>query len=460
MDIYKIKYLKYKNKYLNFKNTINSKSLRGGSKNTTEIQHEITTNVPPEITSKIPNILWAIWLDFKNCSDGSLENNNILFFINNINRIHSTNWEVNIITSWDVLLNKINNNIDITQVLNNEYISPAHKSDLLRYYLLKIYGGFWIDITTYCLTSIDNMISLINKNNKNNISFLCYYTLIDDVTDWIFKSTAPLYEYTDYNDRIIKWAPNKKKFISLKKTQKLYIMPENYFIGAIKDHSIINTIYDNLIFFWKSNISNITNSLMLCNIQSNYIYNLINTIFNIQIDKFFSDVDKEIIKYENIDKINYFITKEISDCGYLFNYLQMYIVINNYITNSNQSNNTNDNTLKVSLYNSLCIKTNCDDIFYNINNDNNEHILLISATYNRLYKWSNNRDNRISWDDTFLGNYITDIISNNNYSSPFASLINNGIYLFKFASITRNCPIINKLKIIEEQIIEEHIIKK
>ena len=42
--------------------------------------------------------------------------------------------------------------------LNLKGLCLAHKSDLLRLYLLKEYGGAWVDATTFCMRPLDEWI--------------------------------------------------------------------------------------------------------------------------------------------------------------------------------------------------------------------------------------------------------------------------------------------------------------
>ena len=87
----------------------------------------------------IPKIIWAVWLDFNNKKDGDIDKN-INFFINNIKIHHINNdWKINIITKWNDLICILNNNEDGKKIINfldNKFIGGAHKSDLVRFYLL------------------------------------------------------------------------------------------------------------------------------------------------------------------------------------------------------------------------------------------------------------------------------------------------------------------------------------
>ena len=70
-------------------------------------------------------------------------------------------WKVNIITQWSDLqrfLDKSGGGEDAAEVralLENEHVGAAHKSDFIRFYLLKEYGGFWLDISTFLLCPLD-----------------------------------------------------------------------------------------------------------------------------------------------------------------------------------------------------------------------------------------------------------------------------------------------------------------
>ena len=101
----------------------------------------------------IPKKIWALWCNFKDKADGVL-NPRLTYFKNRIVQQHP-GWEINIITSWDQLIEFISDNETLLDLLDNPIVGGAHKSDAIRFYLLNKFGGFWLDISTFLFTSLD-----------------------------------------------------------------------------------------------------------------------------------------------------------------------------------------------------------------------------------------------------------------------------------------------------------------
>ena len=117
----------------------------------------------------IPKIIWAIWCNFDNKTDGIL-NERLTYFKDRIIQQHP-GWTVNIITKWNELLDYIKEDEHLMKIFNNSFISAQHKSDAIRFFLLQKYGGFWIDISTFLLTPLD-----IYYEKQPNATFITYYT--------------------------------------------------------------------------------------------------------------------------------------------------------------------------------------------------------------------------------------------------------------------------------------------
>jgi hypothetical protein len=410
------------------------------------------------MSNLIPKKIWTLWLNFARKEEGILSDD-LTFFIERIKYLHpkSESWEINIITTFDQLYKLIDlkdgENKFIIDILDNNYIEPAHKSDLIRYYLLKTYGGYWIDISTFFLMSISEMTQI------NNSSFVCYYAPTNDVSEWLISSLSNMYETTNYNDRIKKWSSIEEMIIKLKNNYKeiLNVIPENYFIGSTQNHEIINNVFYLLKTFWIENNNKIIDKNTKCFVQNNYIYKLITQIYDINKLSLIPPLDlmlNNIFNQNNQSEIdNYIIKNSISDCGYLFNYLQLYIGIYNYISKTTfkiEKEFLIKPKLNINYELDLCINNNCNDLVIDITNikDNSkiDTICLLSATFNRLGKWSNNRHERISYENTFLGNKIMNVKKQEDVLKLLYELKNNNFSQLKFSSFTRNSPIIAILK--------------
>lgn len=127
----------------------------------------------------IPKKIWALWINFFEKTDGILTDD-LIFYINRIKYLHQdSEWQVIIITEYENLISLIKDDEYkqiILDVFDNKFVGSAHKSDLIRYYLLKTYGGYWIDISTFLVMSL-NELSILN-----NSSFVCYYAPTIDVS--------------------------------------------------------------------------------------------------------------------------------------------------------------------------------------------------------------------------------------------------------------------------------------
>ncbi len=88
----------------------------------------------------IPKKIWALWCNFKEKKDGQM-NEQLTFFKDRIIKQHPE-WEVNIIVSWDVLINYINKSEFLMKLIENEFVSAAHKSDAIRFFFFKDTAGF------------------------------------------------------------------------------------------------------------------------------------------------------------------------------------------------------------------------------------------------------------------------------------------------------------------------------
>jgi len=371
--------------------------------------------------SGIPKKIWAIWLNFNHQSDGVLDEN-LLFFSNRIKFLHPC-YEVNIITEWAKLIEYVEEDNMIMKLLNNQFVEPAHKADAIRFFLLKTHGGIWIDLSTFLVESVDSLIK--------NKSFVCFYASTKDVEQWILKPFKNMYNelsHTERNELLI----NQEKYISIK-DEKFDFMPENYFICSTKNHEIVVHIYEMLHEFWTNNLDRMIDESTTGTCQNLYMMKLMNQIFHLNIPALAQD----FIPYNE----SCIYLQDIFDNGYLFNYLQMYIGIQHYCKKyTHDISYINNKTQPNSVFDK---NKYCSNIEFNINNSN---ILLLSATFSRSLKWSDNIDNRISWEGTYLGELIKAIKTKEQAMQVLQFFSENKMYQFKFGTWTRNSKIIPILR--------------
>jgi hypothetical protein len=411
----------------------------------------------------IPKIIWALWCNFNHKSDGVLSDD-LIFFTDRIKTIHP-GWDIHIITRWAELMDYIREDDLLTRVVNNTHIGGAHKSDMIRFFLLRNYGGCWIDISTFLVSPLDHLI-------EQNTDFICYYANANDTTDWILKTTSDIYEQFTYTQRTELSNDIKGEFISFKpENEDFNFIPENYFICASKDHPIIINVYGQLTAFWGGCIDKIHNSNDLCFYQNLNVYQSFSTIFNNNIfdlvlfKNMYEPRLNDFLDFEHTNKniVNpkdsiYQLMKNTFDCGYLFNYLHMYLGIvwyckkhapyNVEITSRNDENiaTINETHENSKFFNILCsdrLKP-CNDLVIHLRGK--PSVTLLSATYNRAGKWSDLMEERLSWNKTFLGEMISNIETPEQATEALHVFDQLGLTQFKFGAWTRDSPVIKKLK--------------
>jgi hypothetical protein len=110
----------------------------------------------------------------------------------------------------------------------------------------------------------------------------------------------------------------------------------------------------------------------------------------------------------------------------------------------------NANELKTEYNEDLCSIDNNINACKNIlgtNQQDGSVIYLISLSYNRLIKWANTMDERISFDNTYISNLFNSIGKTPGVTKEtvIQDIINMGIYQIKFSSWTRKSKIIDKI---------------
>lgn len=390
----------------------------------------------------IPKIIWALWCDFNNKSDGIL-NERLTYFKDRIISQHPE-WKVNIITSWSELTEYIRENKLLTDLVNNEFVGGAHKSDSIRFFLLKKFGGFWLDISTFLFTPLD-----IYYDIQPNATFIGYYTPPFMIEEIIFNSLGDMFDSVKYNSVLSKFKAKQSEFIKLNQQyQDFPFIPENFFIASIPNHPVTSDIFQQLMDFWSLALPNISSQETLC----------------YEINKLMNTLASEMFDINNIDYtlVNTFDNDDITDtkfpmkllnnvwhCGYVFNYLQMYKAIVNYIKNNNATitQETNTRPFNSEYTRDLCPidgKINsCQNII--ATTSDKSVLYLLSLSYNRLIKWSNTMDERITFDNTYIKKMIDEIgVNGLTKEELIQNIIGMGIYQIKFSSWTRKSNIIEK----------------
>ena len=394
----------------------------------------------------IPKKIWAIWCDFKNKKDGVL-NEQISYFKDRIIKQHPS-WEVNIIVSWDVLMRYISTNTFLMNLINNEFVNPAHKSDSIRFFLLKEYGGFWLDISTFLFKPLDVYYEL-----QPNAKFIGFYTPPFMVEEIIFSFLGDMFDNVKYDEVVKKFKPHQANYITLNEKYKKYpFIPENFFIASTPNHEIVTDTYNQLEEFWTTAFPNITSAETLCYEINKLMNNLANEIFDINDINYTMSTLFDSKDITN-DKFSLKTLDNIWHCGYVFNYLQMYKSIVKYMIKNDSviTQETNENTFSDPEYSQntdiLCSMDKNINACKNIVATDKDNVLyFMSLSQHRLIKWANTMNDRISFNNTYI-NALIHLVQKKELTDTdlIEKIVKMGIYQIKFSSWTRDSNIIPKL---------------
>lgn len=391
----------------------------------------------------IPKNIWALWLDFNNNADGVF-NQNLVWFKDRIISQHP-GWNINIISKWDDLINHVSEDKMIMKLLENKYVKAPNKSDYIRLFLLNKYGGFWVDISIFLLCPLD-----IYFEKQPQAKFICYYSDHTQVESMILKPLSEGIDSIKYHKFINKMKKIQKKYITLNPTYEAYtFMPENWFIGCVPEHPIIKECISQLNNLYAENLKKFTSPENYCFYSNLYISKLSSELFDIH----YLDLNMtNVFNKENFSNKNYLKTllENTWNCAYLTFYLIMYKVIVKSIKSDHsiiehEQIDTFSSTHKVDLCRKEGIMNSCENIVIR-NPKNNDVVYLLSYSYNKLLKWQNSMENRVSLHGTLIEQKLKLIHTAKNRERIIDNLVSKGFYLIKFSAWTRNSPFINLLR--------------
>lgn len=385
-----------------------------------------------------PKKIHFLWLNFNNNSDGVL-NSQLLFFVNRIKELHPT-YNINFINKWKECMDSLDDDFDwIKRLIQNPNLGAAHKSDILRFYYLYKIGGVWVDISTFFVVPIDDLVE------QNKDGFTCFYVPHNVCQTWIYKPLATLYDLLPVDN-----LAGLSQFVHCDMNDKysnFTFIPESYFCISNKNNPICNTILEMYKEF--HNDADMTSKQSFINSRNRYIHKLCCDIFdnNTGILKPIIEQSKNIWKTEpsHSEFLN-----NIYDSGYLFIYLMMFVAIAEYSLTHEMTPKKLNNDKRVRVLGGvpddiqgICNSNAC----YNITLSNkdafsNPKIHLLSGSYNRLSKWNNKLEQRLSWNDTLAGDIIEKATDKDDL---IRKLMEIDITQLKFGAWTRDSSIIPKL---------------
>lgn len=446
---------------------------------------------------KTPKIIHFLWLDKEFRGEGILSPN-LKFFKNTILRLHPR-YEINFVTKKKTVdddIKKAGQEYSwIQKIVDNDFVSPAHKSDVMRFFYLYTMGGIWLDITTFLLEPVDDLI------NKNNFGFSCYYMpqklAQSKMMGWEFlHNLIPYPKFVNItNSNIINNEDIEEPLFSSinPEYEEFDFIPENYFIISRKEHPICGKILEMFKNHYV-NVDSISSKEGVNDYHNKYMYELFNIVFK-RDEGILKELNYQIELLDEDHKRNV-LRKIFSLTGggsYLFNYLMMFQAIALYskkhnlkklIVNSkdrenvltNGDNEDKDDIVKfiesANKYKDyVCEHDSCRDILLGEQKRNGEvidinklnlgenEVYLMSAQYIRLTKWSNSYVDRLkTWDNTPIQPLLT--MTDEELKSPEKKYekYNNlkrtlkklDITQIKFSSFTRDSPMVENLRKITE----------
>lgn len=219
MSDIKIQRKLYNNLTLSLPNKSNDKLI-----NSREIKSYSFNEIYSNSTEEVPKIIHCLWLDFGNKRNGNIDG--LGLFINRIIDLHQ-DYKLNFIFNYDKCINDIKKYKEyswIIKILNNNYIGPAHKSDVLRFFYLYTMGGVWLDISTFVISSIEDI------RLKNPYGFTCFYIPHKIAQYWVINPLSILSNILDtchfekILDATIKEQPLLKKKWNMILFQKIILL--------------------------------------------------------------------------------------------------------------------------------------------------------------------------------------------------------------------------------------------
>jgi hypothetical protein len=395
-----------------------------------------------------PKIIHFLWIDFNNETDGILDET-LIFFKNRIEQLHpiKNGWTINFISSWNKCLETIKNVKWLNDLVNNKNVGAAHKSDALRYYYLYTIGGIWIDISTFLVSSLDELVI------QNNEGFTCYYMPSDVCASWLIRMPSDIFENITLKQYYSTIIPKQNKVINIK-DKNFDFISENYFLISSKGNEVCKNVYEQLQTFWIQALPNIQSKQNYCYELNKLMFDLFKKAYNINVVGF-PYIDLVEAKLSDIEGMKEIILKEYFDCSYFFNYIQLYLAIRDYSkANNGTLTNLHNSDKKTKIINlpelssfskELCNGYSCNNKVISFRNEK-KNIHLLSASYNRLSKWSDVREKRINWEDTIVGNIIK---YEDDPNTVLRILKDHEITQLKYSSYTRSrSDSIRRLKIL------------
>lgn len=114
-------------------------------------------------------------------------------------RYYNPNWKIVLINN-----NNLRNYVNLDKYVDykNKSIEKCHLSDIIRTILLKLYGGLWVDATTFCNKPLDNWLP-----NYINEGFFAFDKPGEDrlISSWFIYSEKNNYIINEWCNKIVEY---------------------------------------------------------------------------------------------------------------------------------------------------------------------------------------------------------------------------------------------------------------
>ena len=368
----------------------------------------------------------CVWLDFDSNSDGNLDS--VMLFLRRARELHPL-YSIRVISKWDDCISAIDRPW-IRSIVENKNIGAAHRSDVLRFYYLYTHGGVWIDISTFFVSSVDELVE------KNGSGFTCFYIPSDIGQSWMVKPVSALYDLVSL-EQFNAVVSELSSGMSARYAHFPYV-PENYFLISAPKHPIVLKVLRMFKSFYGTADLSSKDKVRTANCR--YTFELFISVFSTN-----SGIPQRVADRMNgrsySDSTDALLSG-VFDGGYLFNYLMLLISIAEHTRDARVivvPSTTRATVVKETggMGASMCRGNACYDLEIR-----GTGVRLLSASYSRLGKWSDNIEQRISWEGTVAGRIIFGAASLREACERLSAI---GIHQLKFGSWTRNSPVVQKL---------------
>jgi Capsular polysaccharide synthesis protein len=391
----------------------------------------------------IPKKIWAMWL-------GDMDDTTH-FFKRRIEDMHPHPWDVHVITDIRELYHMFETEDEpwLRIMIDNPHIGWAKKSDAIRFFLLKYYGGFWIDLTTFLFCSLDIYYT------TDNPTFITMYTQSYMVERIFLNSLNVMSDNVNFQLlKSDKFQQIQSKYIKLKhRYARFPYIPESFFVANVPNHPITDDIFNQLKSFWEKTTTSVVDAQSECKCMNILMNGLAHEVFDINMleDDLYTLWKDTTPDDQLLENFKHGMLKQMWQCSYIAVYLQMYIALVKHLdTVGVLITQPEERIPLVTPHNEgLCTVDPVSDINFckpiKATIASSGTVLLIPLSLYRLIKWANTDDERVTFEHTLIYEALKTMTTRDEAQQLFDGYVEKGIFQIKFSHWTRNSPLVKKL---------------